>query len=336
MKCEEVMELMQRHIDGDLEQHEISLMMDHADRCSDCAAMLSRLRKLSSELEQLPRVVPKFSIVDSILPELERLHAEGATSGANEAAVDPAAASPAPTSARSQRPSRNFYRKISGVVAAGIVVGFLLFSSPGEWLKSGGSQDQAAMPDLASAPEARQEAASAPEAGLYSMSETSGGAQAQDQYGAEIQPKSISPSSKEDVPQPSAEMRNNNMSNDEDVTGGSGNVQDKEPVEVEVTQRQTLTGEEDPEMAGLAAIPAEQADSPDAKWKAVSVTGSGTFEVYKIENGELLYHSEPREGSIGQLTWNEEGTVLSFTVIDADGNAKEWQFDTETLTESQK
>jgi len=42
-------------------------------QCPECADMLEKLQLLSDELESLPEVRPPFSIVDSILPQLERM-----------------------------------------------------------------------------------------------------------------------------------------------------------------------------------------------------------------------------------------------------------------------
>ncbi|WP_372632401.1 anti-sigma factor [Cohnella sp.] len=313
MKCQEVMELMQRYIDGDLDQQETSLMMEHADRCSDCAAMLARLRKLSSELEQLPRVVPKFSIVDSILPELERLHAAGTVVGAGEAAGDSAVASPSPSQVRSNRPARQLFRKISGVVAAGVVVGLLLFTNPGEWLQRGGSSNDAAMPSPASAPMAKQEAS------LFSASGAEEGLQLQDQRGDVLRNKSDTADSGE-----------------ADIPEGSAGAKSILPDEGEATLHPTLTGGgEDPAVSGLS-IPAETADSPNDKWRAVAVEGNGTLQIYGIENNELVYGTEPKDGRIGLLVWSADSAVLNFTVTDAGGNATEWQLDMTTFAETKR
>jgi anti-sigma factor RsiW len=151
MICQEVMELMQRYIDGDLDQQETSLMMDHTGQCPDCAAMLTRLQRLSSELEQLPRVVPKFSLVDAILPELDRIHAANTMDGSSSG-KDP---DQVPVTHRSYRPSRHLFGKLSGVVAAGVVAGLLLFGNPGHWSITGGtSSNDAAAPSALSAPAA--------------------------------------------------------------------------------------------------------------------------------------------------------------------------------------
>ncbi|WP_409341387.1 zf-HC2 domain-containing protein [Paenibacillus sp. MBLB4367] len=73
MKCPEVMEFMQRYVDHDLDQAEEALLLAHVMQCPECADMLEKLQLLSDELESLPDVVPPFSIVDSILPQLERM-----------------------------------------------------------------------------------------------------------------------------------------------------------------------------------------------------------------------------------------------------------------------
>ncbi|MHA6530396.1 anti-sigma factor family protein [Paenibacillus sp. BAC0078] len=73
MKCAEVMEWMHRYLDHDLSQDEIIEMFRHIDDCPSCADVFDRLTLLSQQLEQLPDVKPPFSLVDSILPQLDKL-----------------------------------------------------------------------------------------------------------------------------------------------------------------------------------------------------------------------------------------------------------------------
>lgn len=73
MKCAEVMEWMHRYLDHDLSQDEMIEMFRHIDDCSSCAEVFDRLQLLSQQLEQLPDVKPPFSLVDSILPQLDQL-----------------------------------------------------------------------------------------------------------------------------------------------------------------------------------------------------------------------------------------------------------------------
>ncbi|NOU83924.1 hypothetical protein GC101_34275 [Paenibacillus sp. LMG 31459] len=73
MKCAEVMEWMHRYLDHDLSQEEMLEMFRHIDDCPSCAEVFDRLTMLSRQLEELPDVKPPFSLVDSILPQLEQL-----------------------------------------------------------------------------------------------------------------------------------------------------------------------------------------------------------------------------------------------------------------------
>jgi hypothetical protein len=73
MKCQEVMELMQRYADRDLNHDEAATMTAHLHQCPVCEVLFERLVALSNDLEQLPKVVPPFSIVDSIMPRLEQV-----------------------------------------------------------------------------------------------------------------------------------------------------------------------------------------------------------------------------------------------------------------------
>lgn len=151
MNCQEVIEFMQRYIDEDLNQQEKKLMMDHIGQCPDCATMLIKLQKLSSELTQLPRVIPRYSLVDAILPELERLRAAESTetSNSNESVTSVTAAA----TLRSNRPRRHLFRNLSGIIAAAVVAGLLLFNLPqnGAFIDGGNSNDaaQAPMSDMA-------------------------------------------------------------------------------------------------------------------------------------------------------------------------------------------
>ncbi len=151
MMCQEVIELMQRYLDRDLDETEYGRMLQHLQQCPDCTELFERLVNLSNELESLPKVTPPFSLVDAILPKLEQLEAAGAVQDTAYAASDKiqretealrarAAAEPA-----IDRPTWGSWRKnvrewisfpvFGGVVAAGLVVGFFIFhnqqSNPG-------------------------------------------------------------------------------------------------------------------------------------------------------------------------------------------------------------
>ncbi len=108
MKCEEVMELMQRDIDYDLSPLEKNILDEHIVQCSECKSLFDRLKSLSNNLESLPKIAPPYSIVDSILPNLERLDREEASSIV-----------PQP----SRRPFWSRSRIAAGAVAASMLIG---------------------------------------------------------------------------------------------------------------------------------------------------------------------------------------------------------------------
>jgi hypothetical protein len=73
MKCEEVIELMQRDLDGDLNVGEKNELSYHLSSCYDCQALFDRLKNVSFRLEALPKVTPAYSIVDKVLPVLDQI-----------------------------------------------------------------------------------------------------------------------------------------------------------------------------------------------------------------------------------------------------------------------
>lgn len=64
---------MQRALDNDLEDFEHVALTKHLLACPTCAAKYERLKQLSLDLQQLPKISPPFSIVDSIMPRLEQI-----------------------------------------------------------------------------------------------------------------------------------------------------------------------------------------------------------------------------------------------------------------------
>jgi len=135
MNCQEVMELMQRDLDRDLNDSEHEAMTAHLQQCPDCAEMYSRLRQLSQELASLPKVAPPFSLVDSILPQLAEIDRQGdglaatatATAGAASVSVPaPVTAIPAPI----ERPRRTrgiwSIAATGGIVAAGLLMALFI------------------------------------------------------------------------------------------------------------------------------------------------------------------------------------------------------------------
>lgn len=73
MKCEEVIELMHRELDGDLIVREQKGLLQHLASCHDCHTLFDQLKALSFRLESLPKVTPAYSIVDQVLPKLDQV-----------------------------------------------------------------------------------------------------------------------------------------------------------------------------------------------------------------------------------------------------------------------
>ncbi|MGF7032040.1 hypothetical protein J2T17_002959 [Paenibacillus mucilaginosus] len=181
MMCQEVIELMQRYLDRDLDETEYRRMLVHLEACPDCTELFERLVNVSQELESLPKVLPPFSLVDAILPKLEELEAQGMdTAEKGLAAGMEKAPSEPPAAAEPRlapRPERGSWRKnvrewvsfpvFGGVVAAGLVLGFFLFGQgqPGQDADqllsgfTGSSAQESASPAPAAAGAAEQNAA---------------------------------------------------------------------------------------------------------------------------------------------------------------------------------
>jgi hypothetical protein len=126
MTCQDMMDLMQRSLDLDLSAAEEQAMLAHLQGCPDCADLFERLKLLTGELAQLPKVTPPYSIVDSILPQLESL---GGLAEPGAAADVPVMNAPVDElAARREKKGLISWKIVSGVAAAGIVLGMVIFN----------------------------------------------------------------------------------------------------------------------------------------------------------------------------------------------------------------
>ncbi|MDQ0887137.1 hypothetical protein QFZ81_002225 [Paenibacillus sp. V4I9] len=134
MNCQEVMEFMQRQLDGDLDAKEEDELHAHLMHCLDCAQMFERLQRLSDELTQLPKVIPPYSLVDAIMPQLADIDRHAAASITDKVA---AFGTNANQTASVQPPKLPWTRRLGsqfswkfagGVVAAGLILGFFAFN----------------------------------------------------------------------------------------------------------------------------------------------------------------------------------------------------------------
>lgn len=123
MNCPEVMEQMNRFLDDDLDEAELNHLMGHLGQCADCSDMFERLQRISAELDQLPKVEPPCSIVDTIMPKLHQIDLEQQAAELVKQAEQPAKAI-VPFQRRFL--DRFPLRTIGGVVAAGILIGLFI------------------------------------------------------------------------------------------------------------------------------------------------------------------------------------------------------------------
>jgi hypothetical protein len=134
-----MMELMQRNLDHDLTAAEEQILLSHLAQCPDCSDLYARLKLLSEELAQLPRVMPAYSIVDAILPQLEAMGGAGYAGSSilpdetGLAAAEDAAAISNNNNVIPLRGKRGWFswKIFSGVAAAGIVLGMVVFNGGG-------------------------------------------------------------------------------------------------------------------------------------------------------------------------------------------------------------
>ncbi|WP_027417693.1 hypothetical protein [Aneurinibacillus terranovensis] len=123
MRCDEIYDWIQRDMDYDLEDSEKELLLQHLRKCPDCSLLYNRLKSLSGHLEDLPMVEPPFSIVESIMPELDKLDRARASALHDEQAAALRAVEPGRTS----RKRIILYRSLGSVAAAGLLISAIMY-----------------------------------------------------------------------------------------------------------------------------------------------------------------------------------------------------------------
>lgn len=165
MKCAEVMEWMHRYLDHDLSQDEIIEMFRHIDDCPSCADVFDRLTVLSQQLEQLPDVKPPFSLVDSILPQLDKLdqgvQEQGVTS-AEDAKVVPITRKT--THGKKFKGNSIAARTGIGAVAAAVILLIAIFNMPDSMPAA--DVDQALKADVSSSNQSMEKSAESAGSGI--------------------------------------------------------------------------------------------------------------------------------------------------------------------------
>ncbi|WP_221469465.1 anti-sigma factor family protein [Cohnella nanjingensis] len=364
MNCQEVMELMQRSIDGDLDEQETTRMMAHVQTCPECAAMLERLIRLSNELAQLPRVLPRYSLVDAILPQLEQLTPEPAVVPA------PAYAEEAETAdepvykprGRSNRPGRApLYRRLAGVVALGVIAGLIIANQPFSWLSSTAKHNDAArapeMADYMSQSAATASAGEGDEALRLSpqtkaitnepSEENQGFAQnvqpsdgrTQDGAGEKSQPAAKPvPTNHDKIGSGSGEGSSAGAKAtdvpkaDADASGSAANPGIAPSEKSPIASDKTIAGG----AYSLMATELSEWASPDGKLTAYTEANAGAISIVKTEDATLVFKSDPRDGAVSDVQWSDDGQELHYTWTDAEGRVKHLKWVQATGLESER
>jgi len=173
MKCEHAIELMQRFVDNDLSEQETLVLNAHLRECPSCTLAFGRLKALHEQLLQLPKVTPKFSVVDSILPKLLAIDAQSREAGREEGAAlavaDPEHSARQATEVREEPAHKRRFLgyvswKMTGAVAVAACAALFFIWNQGGSPQPGRMADQAVGSKLPeSAPGTAEPAAASPE-----------------------------------------------------------------------------------------------------------------------------------------------------------------------------
>jgi|GEM_PF-1993666 len=163
---DELMELIQRDLDGDLTREEREWLQRQLQANPAAQLMYERLKRVSNELASLPPVTPRYSLVDAILPELEATRMEQAAMAVPaEPAVRPAIPllhrkEESRTTEKTRRLPLWMVKAGAGAVAASLFVGIWFASqSPIDQTGQGSSP---VIQELSSPPQPKQPEPSVP------------------------------------------------------------------------------------------------------------------------------------------------------------------------------
>lgn len=318
MNCQEVMEYMQRQLDDDLDEHENEVLINHTRHCPDCAAMFERLQLLSAELTSLPKVIPSYSLVDAIMPQLERMELfSQQQTGTNFTESD---IKPAEVLSRRKIQNRRWpsMKVMSGVIAASIVAGLFLVT-----YGSGNGPDFARM-GLFSADGAKSNAdtASSPQSLMSETSESSD----VNTLSAENQAGGMESRKSAEEPE-MASSENGNVSDDKtkiaaksgavapDAISDFGNNSGEADVPPAPGFQGLVTGsgqEETPLTGYELNLSLPQVSSPDGKYIA-QVSGNKVI-LFTAGDQAPVGESSPRNGTLENLVWSEDSKQLTYEV----------------------
>ncbi|MBP3966161.1 zf-HC2 domain-containing protein [Paenibacillus lignilyticus] len=369
MNCQEVMEYMQRQLDGDLDEQEAEFLMTHTRHCPECAAMLERLELLSSGLSNLPKVTPSYSLVDAILPRLAELQVAQDTVQGNTSMQDremnPSAMARriAPSSEKRRWTDRFSIRAIGGIIAAGIIAGLFIVNYDPSRSMNDSAQDMAA--DSSNTYDTAQNTSTADASTSANQSEKA----TNDSVAAdEITTETAAPlaSMSDEKPMMKSEIRNVDPNGETmppltaETDGGAPAVKGQSP-NYEVsrssdansdsgdTAAATDSGAEDQAANSKSDNANTTADkdrtgfttenvimaspiSPDGMYQAFIV--EDTVRIYTVQDSLMIFQGVKRTG-IANLKWSEDSLVLTYEGADADGSKHVYSVDAKKATEQQ-
>jgi len=307
MKCQEVIELMHRYLDHDLEESEAEGLTRHVQQCSSCAEMFERLKHLSGELESLPKVMPAFSLVDAILPRLELIDRTAADAAIAEPPVVAAPSAQALAVPSKRRWSdRISWRIASGVVAAGFIFGlFIVMNQPK-------AVDDASEAKFDTASSSQQSSAEEPSAAPFMADATSNDA-------APKEEKSIAPE---------AVTRKTTIAGQSD--GGAQSKQGIAPQD-QNGDMSAMDVQPEPPRMGIAATPLIESPSHDGQRTAKAENGQ-LLIVSTAKQGDPLFKSEAKTGEIGNIVWSADDKLVDYDVTN-NGVVTHYQVDVAAKSE---
>lgn len=297
MNCKEVIELMQRDLDDDLNELEKKRLETHLDNCPSCAKMFYRLSMLSHGLEQLPKVEPVYSIVDAILPRVESLEQEKVN---NAGVIEGTFEAPGLDRAyQLASPKRNWKVPAwGGWVAAGIalMIGVFTLADQGTMRFQAGEETTY-------------------DTATTNKSEESGDASSIKQSG-EPQNKKMTIESKS--------MESDKMdvapAEEKKETMGIKSAPESENDNASMSFSTSSVGE-------------NRMPSPNGTWIAVV---SGQVLHIENDRGEIVYSSTfPRETNerVVLTMWSEDGKTVYYEVTHINGTFSQWEIQMETWIE---
>lgn len=358
MNCQEVMELMHRQLDGDLNDDELVVLMNHTRQCPECAGAFERLKRLSAELASLPKVTPRYSLVDAILPELERIELQSKQAAEIQAPAAIAAEESPVASRRLQRKRRlPSWSAVGSVVAAGIVAGFFLLNAPSDFDSDSKNQAAEFSLDMSSRNAANSAEANILKAPLADAGSAGGdipvdvpefkaftpeavdedvadGATAREGDGTdpveefeimEGEPATIEEPA--EAPVPTEGSVAGSQGSAEAPTIGETEVDPTSGGEVE-SQDQFGNMEDPPH--GIAAF--NEIPSPDGRY--IAKVEEYSVIIVSAEGGETMMETPRKNGQHGQLVWSEDGAELFYDVQLDQGAIEKYVIQTSDWTES--